>query len=459
MHDTTSRSSCSSPAVKPTRPWLALGLLLLAYTISFVDRTAVSVVQEKLKFELGLTDWHLGLMIGPAFAIVYSLAGLPMARLAERRNRARLLAGCLAVWSLMVMACGMGRNFVELFLARMGVGIGEAGGNPASHSLIADLFPANRRARAIAIYTLGAPIGSFLGAALVGWMAQALGWRHTFLLLGVPGVVCALLVWRLMPSPPRGGLDIGLADEKAGQDTGNSVPPLGAVLRDLLGRPAFRHLVWGGSLVVLVGYGVPAFLPAYLTRQFHLPLAEVGLIAGLVNGVAAGIGTILGGIAGDRWGASDARRLALIPAFMVLPAAPLLVGGLLSGSLWVAVAGTFLGNMAICGYIAPAFAQVHRMATTRSRATVTAVYYLITNLVGLGLGPPIIGAISDTRARQMMGLDAAAFQSLCLPLKGTPGAGCGEALAGGMTTALAVISLLPLVAVVHFLIAARKVRA
>lgn len=457
MHKTNARPLVPPPAIKTHSPRLALALLLLAYTISFIDRTAVSVVQEQLKSELGLTDWHLGLMIGPAFAIVYSLAGLPMARLAERRNRARLLAGCLAVWSLMVMACGMARGFAELFLARMGVGIGEAGGNPASHSLIADLFPPARRARAIAIYTLGAPVGSFLGAALVGWMAQAMGWRQTFLWLGLPGMACALLVWRLLPNPPRGGHDASIEPQAAGQDA--SVPTLGAVLRDVLGRPQFRHLVWGGSLVVLVGYGVPAFLPAYLTRRFHLPLAEVGLIAGLVNGVAAAIGTIAGGIAGDRWGAADARRLALIPALMVLPAAPLLVGGLLSGSLWVAVAGTYLGNMAICGYIAPAFAQVHRMAGARSRATVTAIYYLITNLVGLGLGPPIIGAISDIRARQVLGHDAAAFQSLCLPANGIPGAGCGDALAEGMTTALALISLLPLLAVVHFLISARKLRA
>lgn len=441
-------AGAAPPAIARHRAAIALALLLAGYTISFVDRIAISIVQEQLKLELGLRDWHLGLMIGPAFAIVYAVASLPLARFAERRNRPALLAICLGVWSLMTMACGLARNFFELFLARMGVGIGEAGGNPASHSLIADYFPPDRRARAIAIYSLGAPLGSFLGAALVGWLASTVGWRTTFLWLGLPGLLTALLVWRLVPEPPRGTFD------ETGK-SGQAVPPFMHVVRELLGRPDFRHLVWAASLIVLVGYSTAAFIPAYLMRRHGLTLGEVGWMAGAINGIAAGIGTMAGGYAGDRWGGASGQRLPLIPALVSLLAAPLLVAGLLSGSLWIAFAGTFLGTMMLYGYIAPAFALVHRMATARSRATSTAIYYLITNIIGLGIGPPLIGAMSDWWARRTLGLSATAFDATCLPATGTPAPACAGALAEGLTAAMASASLLTLLAAIHFVVAAR----
>lgn len=441
-------TAAASPV--PLRSWLALGLLLAAYTISFVDRTAVGVVQEELKFELGLSDWHIGLMIGPAFAIIYALTGLPMARLAERGDRSVILAACIGVWSLMAMACGLARNFAELFIARMGVGVGEAGGNPTSHSLIADLFPQRQRSTAIAIYSLGAPLGSFLGAALVGWLAHVYGWRTAFILLGPPGILIALAVWWLVPSPPRGAFE--------SRPAGDDVPPFLTVLRGALSNSAFRHLVWGASLVVMVGYSVAGFLPALLQRSYHLPMTKVGLIAGLVTGLGGGFGTMLGGLAGDRWGMGKPEKLARISAYAAFAAAPLTIGGILSGSLPGVVAGTFLGTLAIYAYIAPAFAQVHGLATARTRATVTAIFYLITNLVGLGLGPPLVGAISDAWARGMLNLDPAAFHSLCTRAKVAADPVCAGAAASGMMSALALVSSLTLLAGVHFLIAGRRHR-
>lgn len=436
----------------PAASWTGLALLTAAYTVSFIDRTAVSVVQGKIKSELQLTDWQIGLMIGPAFAIVYSLAGLPLARLSEKHNRAHLLAWCVAVWSIMAMACGLARDFVGLFLARMGVGIGEAGGNPASHSLIADFFPEDRRATAIAIYTLGAPLGTFLGAAGVGWLAASVGWRQAFLLLGLPGfvLVAAIVLW--LRDPDRKAV---AGDKPAASDT---APSLRSVVRDLLRNPAFRHLVWGGSLVVLVGYCLAAFLPALLVRTYQLPLAQVGLITGIVAGLGGAIGTMAGGLAGDRWGRGQPRRLALVTALAVFPAPLLLAGGIMSRSLPLAVAGSFLAMIAIYGYVAPAFAQVHALASTRSRATVTSIYYLVTNLVGLGIGPPLIGAASDFWARRALDLDAAGFARTCLQPAGRSPPACAAAMAEGMEAALLAMSVLPLLAGIHFLVVARRYR-
>ena len=436
------------PAVS-LRPWISLGLLAAGYTLSFIDRTAVSVVQDKIKSELQLSDWQLGLMIGPAFAVFYSFSSVPLARIAELRNRSTILSVCILVWSAMTMACGLAQSFATMFLARMGVGIGEAGGNPASHSLIADLFPNHRRATAIAIYTLGAPAGTLLGAVVVGWLAQLLGWRQAFLLLGVPGIMLALLIWTCLKEPERGAYEVVPASSAA-------PPGFMVVVGGLWRNSAFRHLVWGGSLVVLVGYCVAAFLPALLSRQYHLPLSQIGAITGLVAGLGGGIGTMLGGAVADRWAASNLPRLAMFAAGAVLPAPFLLAGGLLSDSLLLLVAGSFLGTVAIYGYVAPAFTQVHHIATSQSRATVTSIYFLITNLIGLGIGPPLVGAISDHWARQKLALDADAFADVCL--RATSLLDCGPALAEGMQIALLTISVLPAVAAVHFLVAARRYR-
>ncbi|OZA72843.1 MAG: hypothetical protein B7X78_00105 [Sphingomonadales bacterium 39-62-4] len=454
--NTTSDHPQTAARVPPGRvsseSWIALALLTAAYTISFVDRTAVSVVQDRIKAELLLTDWQIGLMIGPAFAIVYSLAGLPLARLAERRDRARLLAWCVGVWSIMAMACGQARSFLGLFVARMGVGIGEAGGNPASHSLIADYFPETRRSTAIAIYTLGAPLGAFLGAAGTGWLAGQMGWRNAFLMLGIPGFVLVVMILLWLKDPVRGGI------RTRSERLDEQVPAFGTVALELLRNSAFRHLVWGGSLVVLVGYCLAAFLPALLVRSYGLPLAQVGLWTGLAGGFGGGIGTLAGGFVGDRWAAGRPPRLALACAFAVLPAPFLIAGGILSGELHFAVGGCFLGMIAIYAYVAPAFAQVHALAGDRSRATVTSIYYLVTNLVGLGIGPPLLGALSDVWARQWLGVDAAGFVQACLTPGSAPQPGCAPAMAHGMEMALLTMSLLPLAASAHFLIVARRYR-
>jgi predicted MFS family arabinose efflux permease len=270
-----------------------------------------------------------------------------------------------------------------------------SGGNPASHSLIADLYPPERRARAISIYTFGVPAGAFLGAALTGWLAHFWGWRAPFLVLGPAGFLLAAAVVLFIPAVPRGRFDPAPV---------NLTPPaIGHVLRLLAGNPVFRQLAAGASLVVLVGYGVAGFLPPFLIRVHELGIEQVGVIAGLVNGAAAAAGTLLSGFAADRLGRRDIRFYAWMPAVMALGAAPCMVAGLLVDSLWLAAVLLMAGTGAMYTYIAPTFAQVHAMVDARMRATATSLMFLIINLVGLGLGPPLIGFVSDRVAAGSFG--------------------------------------------------------
>ena len=415
---------------------LVLLILLLTYMMSFVDRTAIGVVQEPIKHELGLTDWQLGLLSGPAFGILYALMSLPIARLADRYDRSWIIATCVFVWSLMTLLCGLAQSYAQLLLARIGVSIGEAGGNPASHSLIADLFPPDRRARAIAIYTFGVPVGAFLGAALAGWLAHMWGWRAAFLL--------AVAVVVFIPAVPRGRYDPAPAEV--------APPNSWRVLRLLAGHPVFRQLAAGASLVVLVGYGVAGFLPPFLIRVHQLDIGEVGVISGLVNGAAAAAGTLLSGFAADRFGKRDIRFYGWMPAAMAFAGAPCLVAGLLVDSLWLAAALLMAGTGAMYTYIAPTFAQVHAMVGARMRATATALMFLIINLVGLGLGPPLIGFISDRVAAGAFGAGFAERCTLRLPVS-ADAAACADASAEGLTAGLVAVSLLLIWASVHLWLA------
>ncbi|WP_157219349.1 spinster family MFS transporter [Flavisphingomonas formosensis] len=413
----------------------ALFVLLLTYMMSYIDRTALGVLQEPIKRELALSDWQLGLLSGPVFAVLYALMSLPIARLAERYSRSRLIALCLFFWSLMTMVCGLCQSYAQLLVARIGVSIGEAGGNPASHSLIADLFPPSRRGRAISVYTFGVPVGAFLGAALSGWLAAQWGWRAAFLILGPAGFLLVLAVLRLIPNVPRGRFDEAPADPDP--------PDVWTVLRTLGASAVFRRFAGGAALVVLVGYGAAAFVAPFLIRVHRLDLGEVGLISGLINGAAAGAGTLFGGFAADHFAQRDRRHYGWMPAVTMAIAAPCFTAGFLVGQLWLATALLMLGTACLYTYIAPTFAQVHAIAGPRMRATAAAVLFLIINLIGLGLGPPIIGSVSDyVAANSFDGAAPARFAALC---KDMADSGCHEAAAAGITAGM--LSLCPLLPV------------
>lgn len=429
--------------------YVALFVLMLSYLLSYVDRTALGVLQEPIKQELGLSDWQLGLLSGPAFALLYSIVGLPLARLSEHRNRSVILAACLVLWSVMTMVCGLARTYAQMLLARVGISIGEAGGTPAAHSLIADLFPSKARGRALAFYSFGAPAGAFLGAVTAGWLAHHYGWRTAFIMLGPPGFVLAIAVIWLVPQLQRGRLDVN-----AGQAQDDAPPPpFSGVLKLFFSNPVLRHSAAGAALIVLVGYGIASFLPSFLIRRYGLDIGAAGLISGLVNGAGAGVGTLASGFAVDRYGVRNPRFYSWLPAVMVTTAAPCFILGFLSSTLAVAVPLLMIATLAIFTYLAPTFAQMHNMIDARMRATASSIMYLIMNLIGLGIGPPLIGLISDymtrvalTRAAGSGPVPRCVEAAASLPV-------CQHAAGIGITYALVVISMILFWAAAHFWIA------
>src|SRR4051794_22345553 len=304
-------------------------ILLLAYIFNFVDRQIIGVLAVPIKADLALSDKQLGLMGGIAFALFYSGIAIPVAWLADRRSRVKIIAVSVGLWSLFTAACGLAGNFWQLFLARMGVGIGEAGGVAPSYALVSDCFPPARRARALAIFSLGIPIGSALGVFFGGWIASHLDWRAAFMIVGGAGIPAALLIRFGISEPVRGGFDVG---ERAG----DAAPPFPIVAVALARKPSFWLLSLGAASGSILGYGLIFWLPSFFTRSFHLPLAEVGTFYGsivLVGGVA---GTWLGGWLGDRLGAKNEAAYALVPAIAFLIAAPTYAAGVFASSLPVA---------------------------------------------------------------------------------------------------------------------------
>lgn len=379
---------------KAYRAWV-LCLLLLTYMSSYIDRSILGILAEPIKRELGLSDSQLGLLSGLSFALFYTILGLPIARLAERYSRSRIIAASLVVWSGMTALCGLTASYTQLLLCRIGVGVGEAGGNPASHSLITDIFPPERRASALAIYSLGVPLGSLIGAVAGGALAQAYGWRTAFLVVGPPGILLALLVLLTIREPRRGG-----ADRDRGQAAG-AIPPFGAVLRLLFGNPAFVHLAAGAALVVFAGYSVALFMAPFFMREFGLPIRDVGWISGAVNGFAAAAGIAIGGFITDWAGKRDRRLYAWLPAVCVGLSGPLFTLSFLQQS-WIAAAALLMpATTLIYTYFAPSFAVMHNMVEPRMRATAASILFLIINLVGMGLGPPIVGLASDIFAARL----------------------------------------------------------
>jgi len=433
------------------RAVLVLVLLTLSYTCSFADRTMLGVLQEPIRKELLLSDFQLGLLGGPTFALFYAVFALPLSRLAERYHRAVVLGLCLVAWSGMTMLCGVAQSYPQLLACRMGVGIGEAGGNPTSHSIITDYFAPAKRAIALAVYSVGAPAGAFLGAFGAGTIAGLWGWRVSFFLLGVPGINLAAVIMLTVREMPRGGRD------DHGDETGPLVPFV-AVIRALLGRPDFRHLAIGASYIVIGGFAVNLFLGSFLIRCFGLPLGKVGAVMGLVTGAAAGIGTLLGGVLIDRFARDDARFYVWIPAGFAALAAPLHAMAFMSESVNSVVAFLGPGTIAVYIYFAPAFALTHHMVQPRMRATAAAFLFFIINLVGLGLGPPLVGYVSDILAHQTFFAATGSSFAACAASAGDPvlKSNCDTAIANGLRWTLAASSVTFLLAGIHFWFAGRR---
>ena len=317
----------------------------------------------------------------------YIVLGIPVARFADRHNRRNLIALAVALWSGMTALCGVAANFLQLALARIGVGVGEAGCSPPAHSMIADLYPPEQRSTAMGVYTIGISVGIMLAYILGGWVVQNIGWREAFFIVGIPGLLLALIVRFTVVEPPRG--------HSEGRAAVSEQPDFLPTLRFLWRRASFVHMTVAAGLSSYVGYSVIGFLPSFLVRSFGMPASQIGLYLGLIVGIVGGAGFFLGGYIADHLGKTEHRRaLRFIGLTVLLTAVPYAVM-FLSNSWQVALALFLIPALTANVYLAPVLSQAQGLVSLRMRAMASAVALLIINVIGLALGPLLTGMLSD----------------------------------------------------------------
>lgn len=388
-----------APRVGWRAHWTLL-LLLFVYTMSFTDRQIIGILVQPIKQEFGVSDTAMGLLTGLAFALFYSTLGIPLARYADRANRRNFVALCCGAWSVMTALCGMAGGFFTLALARVGVAVGEAGGTPPSISMIADHYPAAQRARAMGVYVLGPQLGIVFGLALGGWIAHHYGWRNAFMLMAIPGVLAAVLLRLTGTEPQRGAWDTPGARAAAARPA-----PMGQVARDLWASAAFTRITWAGLVLGFIGYGIGIWTPAFLVRSHGMTLQSAGAVMGLLGGLAAMAGSLFSGWLCDKLAAFDERWRLGVPilgsaialpaglAFYMLPA-----GGhwtILGMDVPYPVAWYLVFGMTTVWWTAPVYAALTQIVAPDRRATTLAIFNLGLAMIGGGLGPLAIGALSD----------------------------------------------------------------
>ncbi|MGD9966159.1 MAG: spinster family MFS transporter [Hyphomonadaceae bacterium] len=378
-------------AAKDASRHLVLALLFIVYTFNFIDRQIIGILAAPIQRELGASDAEMGLLGGLAFALFYTGLGIPIAWLADRWSRSWIMTIALTLWSGFTAVCGLTTNYTQLFLARMGVGVGEAGGVAPAYSLIADYFPPQERARALAIYSFGIPIGSAAGIALGGIVASLVDWRAAFLVVGLAGVLIAPIFRACVREPVRGRYDAKLATDapKAG-----FLSALGVVAK----KPSFWLLSFGASCSSIMGYGSFFWIPSFLQRSYDFTLQQAAFFYSAILLLGGVIGVWLGGFLGDKLGAKRRAMFALVPAGAWILAAPCYALGLLSPSPTMAfvlfLAPTALGLV----WLGPVIAAVQHLAPAHMRTTASASFLFINNLIGIGLGTYLLGLISDALA-------------------------------------------------------------
>lgn len=370
----------------------ALVILAVVYMFNFVDRQILAILLPAIRDEFGVADVWLGFLTGTAFAMFYVILGIPVARYADRHNRRSLIALAVALWSGMTALCGVAANFVQLALARVGVGVGEAGCSPPAHSMIADLYPPEQRSTAMGVYTIGISAGIMLAFLLGGWVVQNIGWREAFFVVGLPGLVLALVVRFTVVEPPRGHSE----DRQAVSEQ----PPFFRTLRFLWRRPSFAHMTIAAGLSSWVGYSVINFMPSFLGRSFGMPAGQIGLYLGLIVGLIGGAGFFLGGYVADHLGQTDHRRALRFIGLTVLFTAVPYVFVFLAGSWQIALLVFAIPALTANVYLAPVLSQAQGLVSLRMRAMASAIALLIINLIGLAIGPPLTGLVSDLLAPQ-----------------------------------------------------------
>jgi MFS family permease len=366
-----------------------LGLLTIVYVFNFLDRQVVNILGEAIITDLGLTDTQFGMLSGIAFAAIYATLGMPIARWADGGVRRNVIALAVIVWSAMTALCGTAQNFWQLFLMRAGVGVGEAGGSPPAHSIISDIFPASKRATALSIYSLGIYGGSLIGYMGGGYLASEFSWRIAFVVVGLPGVLLAVLVRFLIHEPPR-----GLAEARVDV----TPAPFSEVVGILWTRKCFRHIAMGCALHAFVTYGLAAFMPIFLTRVHAMPIQQIGTILGLVAGIGGMLGTFGGGYLSDKLANrhGESRWHIWVPLISTVAAIPFYWFSLMLADTGVAAALTWFVPSVVAGmYLGPCLSMTHSLVGLRMRAQASAILFFVLNLIGLGIGPMATGILSD----------------------------------------------------------------
>lgn len=387
----------ASPSAENTSPYspnyrrYVLVLLTLVYAINFIDRQILVILQESIKADMGLSDTQLGLLTGFAFAIFYVSVGIPIARWADVGNRKNIISLAVAVWSGMTALCGLAQNYTQLLLARIGVGVGEAGGSPPAHSIISDYYPPEERGTALSFYSTGVYIGILLGFLIGGWINHTFGWRVAFFVVGLPGILVALLVKYTIREPKRGQCDSGVVADAPKTTFKETIGVLMAL-------KSFKFFALGAGLNAFVSYGTGNFMPSFLIRNFGFDSLEVGSSLALITGIGGAVGTFLGGYFADKLGAKDKRWYLWVCAIPGLISLPFMLSAVFSGQSQYALAFLFLATMSGAFYLGPTIATTHMLLSPAMRAMGSAVLFLILNLVGLGLGPLFVGVVSDLLA-------------------------------------------------------------
>ena len=394
-----------------------LFVLVLVFTSSHVDRQIMGILGQPIKESLQISDTQLGLLTGIMFAVFYATLGMPMAMWADRRNRRNLISFSVFLWSGMTALCGAASSFTQLLLLRIGVGVGEAGSNPPSHSIIADLYPKEERATAMAIFGTGINWGILIGFLVGGWVNEWYGWRTAFVVVGLPGIFLALLVRFTLKDPPR-----GYADAKGQVLPKVTPPPFWSVAKFMLCNPVLRNIVAAGALIAFTGYASVIWIPIYLVRIHGMGTGEVGTYLALFIGVGGAIGIYLGGRLADLLAARHGEQwLPWIVAIVSLLGIPFLyfcfTAATQTGALWAYALPAALGTV----YVAPGFALIQNQTPTEMRSVAAAINLFIVNIIGLGLGPFSIGFFSDMFSPEygLDGLRYALMTSLVVILWGS----------------------------------------
>ena len=382
-----------NPYTSARARYYALGLLTVVYTFNFVDRQLLSILQESIKADLLLSDQQLGLLTGFAFALFYTVAGIPIARYADRNNRRNVVAIAIALWSFMTAISGLVQNYLQLLLARIGVGVGEAGGSPPAHSMISDIFPPERRASALAFYSMGINFGILFGFLAGGWLNEFFDWRVAFFVVGAPGIVVALFVRYTLREPIR-----GLMEDR--QDVATDTP-FPEVLKLLWSRLSFRHLAIGGALNAFAGYSSSNWTASFMIRSHDMSTGELGTWLALIMGVGGAIGVFWGSYIAERLAKFDVRWYMWMPTITGMICVPFMIATYVVEGAYTALIVSIVPGVLFNVYLGNSLAMTHALVGLRMRAVASAILFFLINLIGMGLGPWGVGLLSDMLSAEL----------------------------------------------------------